>query len=291
MVSSYVDAQHRNDELRDRLRLWTPKIATLNLDINFLFCYITITIQKQRSIMKKFAIANEHHLHFEKQQFIELEGVIPMDQILQLQLNVNKTMNLSMAEYGQWSAQPLSDELFLEGRDLWRKNDFVKKIVLDKELVGIASELLRQRFVRLGYDQFLLGGSFKSVPENPNDNLLSARTLLTTQQTNLDEISCIRGALCGLIICLRSAKEPLERQPGSLFPVEAGHMTFFTAQANIDFSELSKREGQEFLLIVYAEKTTLYVANEKDPHWHGLKRLGYVFGDRVRDNLHPVLHR
>ncbi len=241
--------------------------------------------------MKKFAIANEHHLHFEKQQFIELEGVIPMDQILQLQLSLDQTLELSMAEYGQWKAQPLPDELFLNGRDIWRKNDVVKRVVWDKQLVGIASELMRKRFIRLGYDQFLLGGPLKEAPKSTKDELQGARTLLLNQQTNLEEISCIRGALCGLIICLSSAKEPIERLPTSLFPVESGHITYFTSQANIDFSELSKRVGQKFLLIVYAEKTTLYIANEKDPNWHGLKRLGYVFGDRVRDSLHPVLHR
>ncbi len=241
--------------------------------------------------MKKFAIANEHHLHFERQQLLELEGVIPMDQILQLQLSLDNTLKLSMAEYGKWSAQPLPDELFLEGRDLWRKNDAAKRIVWDKQLVGIASELMRKRFIRLGYDQFLLGGPLKEVPKDAKDELLGARSLLLMQQTNLEDISCIRGTLCGLIICLTSAKEQIERQPNSLFPIEAGHITYFTSQANIDFSELSKRENQKFLLIVYAEKTTLYVANEKDPNWHGLKRLGYVFGDRVRDSLHPVLHR
>lgn len=241
--------------------------------------------------MKKFALANEHHLHFEKQSFIELEGVIPMDQILQLQLSLDKTLALSMAEYGQWKAQPLPDELYLNGRDLWRQNEIVKKVVWDKQLVGIASELMRKRFVRLGYDQFLLGGPLKETPKNAKEELLGARTLLLNPQTNLEEMSCLQGTLCGVIICLSSAKQPFERAPTSLFPSEPGHITFFTSQANLNLSELSQRDGQKFLLIVYAEKTTLYIANEKDPNWHGLKRLGYVFGDRVKDNLHPVLHR
>lgn len=241
--------------------------------------------------MLKFALAKEHYLHFEKQQFIEIEGVIPLEQILQLQLNIDKTLALSMTEYGRWRAQPVPDELFLDGRDLWRRSAVVKKMVLDRTLAQIAAELMRKKYIRLGYDQFLLGGPLKAPSEKFSDELEGARTLLLNPKTTLEEISCLQGALCGLIICLSSAMQPIEPRPNSIFPVQAGNITYFTAQASIDFSELSQREGQKFLLIVYAEKTTLYIPNSKDPNWHALKRLGYVFGDRVSDQLHPVLYR
>ncbi len=241
--------------------------------------------------MKKFALAREYHLHFENHQSIELEGIIPLEQILQLQLSVDQTLSLNIAEYGQRQFQRSPEEIFLAGRDLWRRNNVIKRIVLDRELVEIASELMRKKFIRLGFDQLLLGGSLKNIENKVSEESDSARSLLSSKETTLEEVSCIQGAVCGLIICLNSLEKPVEPLPNSFFPVQAGHMTYFTAQANLNFSELAQREGQKFLLIVYAEKTTLYIPNQKDPNLHALKHLGYVFGDRVNDRLHPVLHR
>lgn len=262
---------------------------TISTSVELLF-RVQLRVTK-RIIMLKFALAKEHHLHFEKQQFIEIEDVIPLEQLLQMRLDVDKILALSMASYGRWQAQPVPDELFLEGRDLWRRSDIVKKIVLDRKLAQIAAELMRKRYIRLGFDQFLLGGQLKSPTEKISEELESARALLLNTQTNLEQIACLQGVLCGVMISLNSPNEPIEPVLNSIFPVKAGHVTYFTPQANINFSELSQREGQKFLLIVYAEKTTLYIPNAQDPNWHALKRLGYVFGDRVKDQLHPVLSR
>lgn len=47
-------------------------------------------------------------------------------------------------------------------------------------------------------------------------------------------------------------------------------------------------ENDSFL-IVYCESTTVYQLNSEDPYTHSLKRLGYVFGDRVRNDTHPLI--
>ena len=43
------------------------------------------------------------------------------------------------------------------------------------------------------------------------------------------------------------------------------------------------------LLIAYSPLITLYTYNLLDPHVHELKKYGYVFGDRVTNDTHPVV--
>jgi hypothetical protein len=48
---------------------------------------------------------------------------------------------------------------------------------------------------------------------------------------------------------------------------------------------------QRYLLIVFANRRAQYVLNANDPHAHALKHKGYVFGDRLREELHPIVIR
>lgn len=49
-------------------------------------------------------------------------------------------------------------------------------------------------------------------------------------------------------------------------------------------------ECGEGLVIAYCPRITVCVRNDNDPFTHDLKKMGYVFGDRLRDDTHPVLH-
>lgn len=44
-----------------------------------------------------------------------------------------------------------------------------------------------------------------------------------------------------------------------------------------------------YLLIVYAENSATYVHKNQDLHAHLMKELGYVYGDRLKDKIHPLL--
>jgi hypothetical protein len=225
--------------------------------------------------MTKFALAREHHLHFEKQQFIELEGILPLEQLQLLKSSSDETLELSQKRH------PFSavKNIFEKGRDLWRKCPAVKKVALNKQLAEIAAELTGEKFIRLGYDQFLSAEALQTTSfylSKPED-----------VQT-LEMISCIQGVVCGMLICLSSHASETTT---SIFSTKAGNITYFLPQVNINFAELLKRETQEFLLFVYTGKTSLYTHNEEDPNLHAFKQLGYVFGDRLNDHLNPVLYR
>lgn len=49
-------------------------------------------------------------------------------------------------------------------------------------------------------------------------------------------------------------------------------------------------ECEEGLVIAFCDRITVYVRNDNDPFTHDLKKMGYVFGDRLRDDTHPLLH-
>lgn len=50
-------------------------------------------------------------------------------------------------------------------------------------------------------------------------------------------------------------------------------------------------QAQTWLVFVWANRDAQYILNQKDPYTHELKKLGYVFGDRLKETTHPVLWR
>lgn len=44
------------------------------------------------------------------------------------------------------------------------------------------------------------------------------------------------------------------------------------------------------LVVALCPSVAVYVKNDADPHTHDLKKLGLVFGDRLQNETHPLLH-
>jgi hypothetical protein len=74
-------------------------------------------------------------------------------------------------------------------------------------------------------------------------------------------------------------------------PVKAGNALFISASLPLPWTQLFSIKGLEFLLIGYAADKTLFKADTKDPHAVDLKKMGYVFNDYLKDNLHTLLIR
>lgn len=134
---------------------------------------------------------------------------------------------------------------FEQGRDLWRKDENVKKIVQSKRLIDLAFELIQKKPLRLAFDQL--------IPENSEE---------------LNEYSCINNLLGMFFICL-----------------EDGSGSFYLPSTPLPSFE------DRFFMIAYCDKYSQYLFEERDPQVHFLKSLGYVFGDRLNDRLHPILLR
>jgi len=197
---------------------------------------------------------------FREQGYIEFEELISDEQLNHVNDEIKKlTQSLGRN----------SDRLFRQGHDLFRQSDYLKKICTSKLFAALFAELIGEKSIRLGFDQF--------IPKNYSTKSLQS----------LEESCCLRGILGGLIICLNSA----DASDPSVFPSHAGNGIFFRAQHPIDYQILQQRPQQQFYLIGYTSQKTQYSLQENDPHTHDLKKLGYIFGDSLQNEHHPLIIR
>ena len=146
----------------------------------------------------KFAVANEHKDFFLKNQAIEFEGLLTPVQITQLKESIASSLSKRLRIVTGKIEKVTPEKLFISGRDLWRDSDEIKKVTTNIHLAEIASELIQKKPLRLGYDQYLPVPIKSSLPHK----LDGVFDTLLTKAPNLEEISCLQGVLCGLIICL-----------------------------------------------------------------------------------------
>jgi hypothetical protein len=179
----------------------------------------------------KFAISQEQREFFRTNGWISFADLLDPKELAIL--NTIKLLNRKKSPFDQ-------------GRDLWRKDDDVKKIVQSKRLVSLAFELIQKKPIRLAFDQW--------IPEKCQE---------------LNEHSCINNLLGTFVISL-----------------EEGSGSFY-----LPATPLPNFENGPFLMIAYCDKYSQYLYEERDPQVHFLKSLGYVFGDRLSDRLHPILLR
>ena len=196
-----------------------------------------------------FATAKEHRDFFRDHQRIEFENLLTDSQCLQIQ-----------------KATRARDA----GRDLWRDNAAIKKIVCNRDFAQIASELMGVRELRIGYDQMV--------------------DLLPKESASLVDISCIQGVVCGLIICIQKPSDE-EEEFSEFFPQHVGTGIFFSAETPIPFEDLAEAHQGSYFMIAYAAKDAVYIHQDRDPSLHKWKSLGYAFGDRLQDLLHPIIHQ
>ncbi len=229
----------------------------------------------------KFAIAAEHRHYFHHHQLLELEGLLSPIQAASLVESIKAAVfKRSGPSKGHLSA----NEQFMLAHDIWRSDPAIAKIVMQLEFAKIAAELTHSRVVRLGYDQWFPPISSLSDRASTYDELLST-------PVSLRSVSCLQGVICGLMLCLSDFPDRHDVSYEGVFSRVKGNGVFIAPERGIDFPTLCQRFGQQFLLIVYTEKTALYTMQESDPHVHELKKLGYVFGDKLNDRLHPIICR
>lgn len=149
------------------------------------------------------------------------------------------------------------------GHDLWRRDTSVKKVTVHRGLAEIASSLCKKSPLRLAYDQ-VIEGSFSKDP------------------LNLIEASAIRKVVCGLTLQLN----PTSSVENPLVPKKRGAGVFFSPFYTLDFPK-----DCHLFMIVYTERLAQYVHETRAPNMHALKKLDYVFGDRLRTTTHPLLAR
>lgn len=185
----------------------------------------------------KFAISQEQRDFFRKNGWISFVDLIDQKELASLNEGIEAALKLKPVR---------GKSLLSQGRDLWRKEERVKKVVQSRRLVEFAFEWIQKKPLRLAFDQW--------IPENSKE---------------LNEHSAINQLLGIFFIRLTD-----------------GSGAFYLPSTPLpDFEE------GPFFMIAYCDKYSQYLYEERDPQVHFLKSLGYVFGDRLSDRLHPILLR
>ena len=241
----------------------------------------------------KFSLAKDQRDFFEKHGLLEVEGLISSSQLEVLNSCIQKFMKKQAALEKRTVASVDPLNYFLAGRDLWRENPEIKKIIFRKCFSEIASELNFRAPFRLGSDQYIPQGFISNANESLNDG------------------SSFQGVVFGYIICIKSANldtkiteisEGLEnfslkspddsnKPPHPPFSLLPGHVVFIHPDFPIDYSLLTQRRGCEYIFVTIIKDKSVYFYRESDLQTHYLKKLGYVFGDRIKEETHPVIYR
>lgn len=157
-----------------------------------------------------------------------------------------------------------------EGYNLFAQDEAIKRFTQNRALAEIAAQLADKKALRLGFDL-----------------LFSSSSKLHLAETSLIAISSLEPLWMGALINLSQEENSLPEY----LPATPGSVLFISPEKELDFSPLFSQKNQKFLLITYVDEKTLYKLNERDPHTHFLKKWHYVFGDRLKDETHPILFR
>lgn len=227
----------------------------------------------------KFSLAKEQRDFFEQKGLLEVEGLITPSQLEILNSCVAEFVKKEAASQRRTVASVDPQKYFLAGHDLGRENPEIKKVIYHKSFSEVALELNFRAPFRMGYNQY--------IPQKFNSN----------ENFSLNDISSFQGLLFGYILCLKaenlesiedSADSDSSESPFSTVP---GHVVFLHPDFPIDYSLLKHRQGCEYILVTYIKDKSVYCFQEKNVQTHFLKKLGYGFGDRIKEETHPIVYR
>jgi hypothetical protein len=220
----------------------------------------------------RFAITADHRDFFTKNQYIEFEGILPLDQVALLKKNAEQTLAGRLKIAPDKKSAP---EIYQAGYDLWRDNVEIKKITHKQAFAMLVSELTQTFSLRFGFDQYF--ATYRCTAASPYDVPMS-----------LQEISCISPLAGALLLPLQDLASVPSFFP---IPLKAGHGLFITAGFALPWPQLFATCGLAFLLIAYSAEKATFRSDSHDPHAASLKKLGYVFNDSLKDSVHPLVLR
>lgn len=215
----------------------------------------------------RFKIAGSHREFFQKNGYIELESMLAIQEISEMAAAADKLLEKRLADAIEYKS---AEELFRAGHDLWREDAILRKKILSHNFAEIGAELFKKKKLHIAYDQIFRTGS---KPGYPNK-----------LPSTLNEITSIYPLAGALLIHLSGPKVPSE-----FIPREHENVVYLSPDITIPWELFFQLPHQSYLLIAYANPESVYVLQKKDPHTHALKKRGYVFGDRLKHDQHPII--
>lgn len=157
------------------------------------------------------------------------------------------------------------------GRDMWRKEEVLRRLLLRKMAPAIFH--LNARPVRLACDQW--------IPSLPLDKACSVKDLI-----------CVQGLVLCAIFTASQIPAPHRRAAAIGIPPFASNpnsVLFVKPNIILDWPLLAKAPVDLYMAVYALPNNAVYVHNPKDPATHLLKEFGYEFGDVLTEPHHPVL--
>lgn len=222
----------------------------------------------------QFALTPDLREFFNKNSYIELQGLLSADQVALLRKNADETLSARLRLPVSKLAELSTVDLFKTGYDLWRNNEEIKKIVHKKSLATLAAELFQTLPIRLAFDEYIYTSGKSTAP--------------FSESFPLQETSCLSPLAGALVIPLEDLSQPLPFFP---LPLNTGNGLFISPSLPIPWKQLYSTPGLRFLILGYGMKKTFFRPDTRDPHAVNLKMLGYVFNDCLRESHHPLLLR
>lgn len=210
----------------------------------------------------KFSSSTEQRDYFAKNRFVAFEGLFKPEELQVLNQVIDGLPKTN------------------RGRDIFREDPAVKKVIFSRRLVELAFDLLQKKPIRFAFDQVLF--EKPAFQKNQQEPLEPPKTFL--------DLSCVRPLECVFLICIQSAvfAEP-ETSPTTAFALEPGSGILARPDVIFPFMNFSPSPSRRYLMIAYGNSHSQYLYEPQDPGCHFLKSLGYVFGDRLNEKLHPTL--
>ena len=231
----------------------------------------------------KLVTDKTHRDFYYKNGWIEFDGLLTDAQLAKTEKLVDLVLTKRLKISQHKLKEKSREEMFISGHDLWRDEEALKKIFWSKQLAEIACELNEEHTLRAGSDQLILGEKRTAYQEKEP---VYEKYLM--QKGSLEDRTCLRSVTAGLLIAI----DPIAVESSTpLLSKVKGSGVFFKKDFEIDFSVLKDALSGKYILITYVNSRAVYVLNENDPHTHTLKHLGYVFGDRLTETLHPTIIR
>ncbi|RDB31353.1 hypothetical protein [Candidatus Similichlamydia laticola] len=181
-------------------------------------------------------------------------------------------------------------QLLFGGRDLWRESQTLHHVIRKGPLAQLVASLWWSHGgVRLLYDQLI---PFTSLTDETSGN--SFFRSLHEGSFTLSGYSAFSDILGGLALCLESngpEEIPVEVPKASshFFPVRVGTVLCFSETCRIRFPYGEKGDSALWYLVVFGKERSRYVLNEKDPHGHRPKGLGYFLNDFLTSDRNPFI--
>lgn len=214
-----------------------------------------------------FLIRDKHINFFKENGYIEFSDFLLDEENIKL---FNEINNLISKRSNKKIDELSSIDIYKNSRDLFRDSNFLKKFETDKNISQIACSLTHKNSLQLSFDQAL----FKDI------------SFFFKKSFSLNEIFCFKGLE---IIVLFNLSDNLDIK-NNFLSIKPNSILFINPNKILDF-EAFFNSSINYFLIGYARLNNLmYIENKEDINQNLLKKLGYCFGDKLKNNNFPIVN-